>query len=302
MRHLSAALWVLVASLALVTGAQAGESGCSLFTGFVDNGDGTVRDVRNGLVWKRCPEGMKYSNGVCVGQPIETGWYSAMEIAKDSRFLGIAGWRLPTIEELASIIRGMDGEHLSTKLPVRTRCHEVPKVSKAINTVNEYTGSWKHEPTFWSSTRQSDNCQYVASFNSFGELNGSCGGIVINVRLVRDSAIIGGEPSLEYLAEGVGEVAERARIVLAEKERIRQEQKNKELLMAREKEKKQLDLFRKSLRQDDETNCGPVIEIRGRLVKIAYPVENYGNEHWVRRDEILPPGYACRFVNGQYQS
>ena len=59
--------------------------------------------------------------------------------------------------------------------------------------------------------------------------------------------------------------------------------------------------FRKTLNEGAETNCGPAIEVKAKLVKVAFAVANYGNEHWIRRDEIFPSGYSCRFVNGQYQ-
>lgn len=59
--------------------------------------------------------------------------------------------------------------------------------------------------------------------------------------------------------------------------------------------------WRKQLRQSGETNCGPVIEMNGKLAKIAAPVAGYGNEHWIRVDKLFPPGYECRFFNGQYQ-
>lgn len=86
--------------------------------------------------------------------------------------------------------------------------------------------------------------------------------------------------------------------MLRAKEEARQE---KIAAAERAKKIKQLYAFRKSLTEGDETNCGPVIESKGKLVKIAFAVANYGNEHWVRRDEIFPPDYGCRFVNGQYQ-
>jgi hypothetical protein len=59
--------------------------------------------------------------------------------------------------------------------------------------------------------------------------------------------------------------------------------------------------FRASLRVETETNCGPVIEARGNLLKIYSPVSNYGNEHWIPRGQVFPPGYGCRFFNGHYQ-
>lgn len=67
------------------------------------------------------------------------------------------------------------------------------------------------------------------------------------------------------------------------------------------KEKKQVIAFRKSISIGDQTNCGLAIEIKGKLVKVAFAVANYGNEHWIRRDQIFPSGFGCSFYNGQYQ-
>ncbi len=63
----------------------------------------------------------------------------------------------------------------------------------------------------------------------------------------------------------------------------------------------QIVTFRKSLGEGSETNCGPVIEAKEKLVKVAYAVEDFGNEHWIRRDQIFPRGYGCRFERGEYQ-
>lgn len=67
------------------------------------------------------------------------------------------------------------------------------------------------------------------------------------------------------------------------------------------KELRQIASFRKGIGEGDETNCGPVIEAKGKLLKVSFAVANYGNEHWIRRDQIFPVGFACRFVNGEYQ-
>jgi TPR repeat protein len=58
--------------------------------------------------------------------------------------------------------------------------------------------------------------------------------------------------------------------------------------------------FRKSLKEGDETNCGPVIEVKNKLIKVAHPVADYGNEHWIRREQIFTPEFGCSFYNGQY--
>ncbi|MFA6969988.1 MAG: hypothetical protein WC208_01185 [Gallionella sp.] len=95
------------------------------------------------------------------------------------------------------------------------------------------------------------------------------------------------------------EAEENARLAAArEKEATRQA---KEEEARKTKEQRQLVSFRKTIAEGDETNCGPVIESKGKLLKISFAVANYGNEHWVRRDEIFPSGYGCRFMNGQYQ-
>lgn len=94
----------------------------------------------------------------------------------------------------------------------------------------------------------------------------------------------------------VPKIRERLQQIEAEKakaedaEKVRMIEQNKRVIA-----------FRKSLADGDETNCGPVIEIKGTLIKVSHAVAGYGNEHWIRREQIFPSGYGCRFVNGQYQ-
>lgn len=97
--------------------------------------------------------------------------------------------------------------------------------------------------------------------------------------------------------------SKEARVAL---DSIQAEQKRVELIekqaaVRQIKERQQVAAFRKSVASGDESNCGPVIEVKGKLIKVATAVANYGNEHWVRRDEIYPSGWECRFINGQYQ-
>ena len=77
-------------------------------------------------------------------------------------------------------------------------------------------------------------------------------------------------------------------------------QRAKEEAAQRKKEQRQVSSFRKSIKEGDDSNCGPVLEVKSKLIKVAFPVESYGNEHWVKRNEIFPAGYQCQFVNGQY--
>ena len=64
-------------------------------------GDGSVvLHERTGLQWRRCPEGMDWNDGGCDGDAITRTWHDALEVAANAG----DGWRLPSIEELRSIV------------------------------------------------------------------------------------------------------------------------------------------------------------------------------------------------------
>ena len=68
---------------------------------FVDNGDGTVTDQATGLMWQK--------DGSTDGMM----WQGANEYVKklnNEQFGGHADWRLPTIEELASLMKPIKPE------------------------------------------------------------------------------------------------------------------------------------------------------------------------------------------------
>lgn len=62
----------------------------------------------------------------------------------------------------------------------------------------------------------------------------------------------------------------------------------------------QLNKWRKSLRIGDDTFCGPVIEVRQPMIKIALNAQlpGYGNEAWLKMSEIFPASAGCRNYNG----
>ena len=63
---------------------------------FVDNGDGTVTDRATGLMWQKggSPEGMTWANAKEYVNKLNS-----------ERSAGYSDWRLPTIEELASLMK-----------------------------------------------------------------------------------------------------------------------------------------------------------------------------------------------------
>jgi hypothetical protein len=64
--------------------------------------------------------------------------------------------------------------------------------------------------------------------------------------------------------------------------------------------RKELTKWQNDLQVGDDTNCGEVLELRRGLVKVNFPVENYGNEHWIKKNLIRKPGTGCGFINGNY--
>ncbi len=70
--------------------------------------NGTVKDTKTGLIWKRCSEGQ--SGADCSqGEAKKYTWQQAMDHAKQVRFAGHSDWRLPTLDELHSLVYCSNG-------------------------------------------------------------------------------------------------------------------------------------------------------------------------------------------------
>jgi hypothetical protein len=64
---------------------------------FVDNGDGTVTDRATDLMWQK--------DGSPKPLTLKRATYYISSL-NNKRFMGYSDWRMPTVEELASLIRG----------------------------------------------------------------------------------------------------------------------------------------------------------------------------------------------------
>lgn len=86
---------VLLLAVALVGAGHA-----SAQTRWTYSADGSeVTDNQSGLRWRRCSEGQTYSAGNCLGSASAFNHEQALARAKAQ-----AGWRLPNIKELSSIV------------------------------------------------------------------------------------------------------------------------------------------------------------------------------------------------------
>ena len=70
---------------------------------FVGKDQDIVEDTRTQLQWQRCSLGQTWTGATCAGEATGYEWDEAQRVAP-------AGWRLPTKEELASLIYCSSGE------------------------------------------------------------------------------------------------------------------------------------------------------------------------------------------------
>ncbi|MCI5131409.1 MAG: DUF1566 domain-containing protein [Candidatus Electrothrix sp. EH2] len=79
---------------------------------YIDHGDGTVTDTKTVLMWKRCSEGLS-GNNCEEGKAGEYTWNEAVRRFKNVQYAGYADWRLPSIDELKTLVqcsKGMNEE------------------------------------------------------------------------------------------------------------------------------------------------------------------------------------------------
>lgn len=70
---------------------------------FIDNGDGTITDNATGLMWVKNP-GAIGGNFGSAETPLPMTWNNAIDECVLMTYAGLAGWRLPNINELHSIV------------------------------------------------------------------------------------------------------------------------------------------------------------------------------------------------------
>ncbi len=70
---------------------------------YIAYNDGTALDTKTGLLWQRCTYGERWNGTGCSGEPQAMDWQTAMQLKNN-------GWRLPTIEELKTIVYCSSGK------------------------------------------------------------------------------------------------------------------------------------------------------------------------------------------------
>jgi GTPase Era involved in 16S rRNA processing len=69
-----------------------------------DLGDGRVLDTMTNLQWMRCALGQTWDGKTCVGEAAKFNWNDLNKVASKKRYAGHNDWRLPTIDELKTLV------------------------------------------------------------------------------------------------------------------------------------------------------------------------------------------------------
>lgn len=139
---------------------------------YTDNGNGTITDNQTHLMWIQCSEGLSSGVSPCdSGTMMYFTWEEALVYVETFNsgggFAGHTDWRLPNVNELASLIE--------------RRCYNA-----AVNeTFFANTGSGTAD--YWSAS-PATNGTYAWSVDlAYGQIEKSLKTNSLNVRLVRDA-------------------------------------------------------------------------------------------------------------------
>ena len=113
---------------------------------YMDNGDGTVTDVKTGLQWMRFSLGQEWRGGTCVGEAKTYKWMLALNAAvalnHKGGYAGRYDWRLPTKDELLSLVYCSSGKPKTWNDTGRPCEHSKPALRFYSQTVNNVTLIW----------------------------------------------------------------------------------------------------------------------------------------------------------------
>ena len=117
---------------------------------YIDHGNGTITDTKTGLMWKKCSEG-QYGNN-CQGKAKTYTWNNAMQKFKRVSFAGYNNWRMPTIEELRTLVYCSNGKPQQQAWD-DTCSLDDPSNNYIKPTINRQAfPNVKKYPLFWSSS------------------------------------------------------------------------------------------------------------------------------------------------------
>ena len=110
--------------------------------------DGVATDSATDLMWIRCPLGMKWGKGLCQDDVILYNWEEALKKSKGFSYAKYSDWRLPTSDELKTLIDKTSGNfnagtpYINSLVFPRTQCNNSTGYSCTV---------WSSSPYAWNS-------------------------------------------------------------------------------------------------------------------------------------------------------
>jgi hypothetical protein len=148
---------------------------------------GLVKDIKTGLIWMRCTMGQNWDGSTCQGNSTNYEWQQAMKAPSDFSYGDYNDWRVPTLDELKTLIYCSNGKMLTDDgHPVPfddtrfTNGCDVDNINPAI-----MENVFPQTPfTAWSSSVDKNVHQLFVSFH-FGRVETTSMDSYSSVRLVR---------------------------------------------------------------------------------------------------------------------
>ena len=129
------------------------------------NDDGTVSDKITNRTWLRCSLGQQWDGTTCRGEAEQYQINEARQVVQSYSYAGQSDWRLPTVEELGSLIYCSSGRNLGgTEDGKRWGCdgdYQRPTIFQSVFPATP-------EEWFWTSSNSPHDREYFWSVN-FGD-------------------------------------------------------------------------------------------------------------------------------------
>jgi hypothetical protein len=148
----------------------------------LDPNGAIIEDRTTGLQWQRCSIGQQWNGDDCNGEAERLTWDEAMSLAAGLSFAGQSDWRVPTIDELRSLVFCSSGQPGIWQDRRRAACEGDYARPTIVQTAFPNTP----DSVFWSSSPRPDNSEEAwLVYFYFGDVGYNSKAYDGRVRLVR---------------------------------------------------------------------------------------------------------------------
>ncbi|SJM94719.1 DUF1566 domain-containing protein [Crenothrix polyspora] len=118
--------------------------------------DGLVKDTKTGLMWMRCSLGQNWQGKSCTGAATSYSWEQAMNSFKNVDYAGYTDWRVPTREELKTLVYCSSGKTHAVGEKTLNACDDNSVSPTIVTAAFPETPAW-----FWSSSPYASSSSYA---------------------------------------------------------------------------------------------------------------------------------------------